>query len=153
MTLDPNKPTDKIAVSELHALIRENRVAINAMAGAGNGGVTNLIVALGTTSLIVGTDVGVYGYEAVIIAAAGLVNLSKILGGSEGQVKVLVFQDNNISIVDGVASAGNIYLNQLPALSSFGAQDGDVLALVNIGGDGASVYGYWKELYRSIAVK
>jgi len=153
MSLDTNKPTDQVAVSELPAYIREDRVAINAVSGAGNVGVTDLTVAAGAVSLSVGTDLGTYGYETVIIDAAGVISLATILGGTEGQVKILIFQDNNISIVDGVASSGKFYLNQLPALSSFAAQAGDVLALVNVGGDGAAIYGYWKELYRTIAVK
>jgi len=151
--LDMNNPTDQVAVSELPLYIRENRVAINAVSGVGNVGVTDLTVAAGSVSLTIGSELGSYGYEIVVIDADAVVALAKILGGTQGQVKVLVFQDNNISITDGVASGGNFYLNHLPALSDFSALTNDVLALVNIGGDGASVYGYWKELYRQVAVK
>lgn len=153
MTLDVNKPEDEVFVSELASYIREDRVAINTLSGSGNVGTTELVVAAGQTTLVVGTDVGLYGVEFVKITAAAVVNLTKITGGSEGQIKIFSFQDNNISIVDGVASVGNFYLNQLPALSSFDASLNDIIAFVNIGGDGASVYGYWKELYRTLAVK
>lgn len=153
MTLDVSKPIDNVVASELPAYIREDRAAINAIVATGNVGVTDLTVAAGATTLTVGSEVGDYGFETLIIDAAGVVSLEKILGGTEGQVKVFIFQDNNISLVDGVAADGKFYLNQLPALSSFNAQQNDILALVNVGGDGAAVYGYWKELWRSNAVK
>ena len=151
--LDTNKPTDQEFVSALPAYIRETRVAVNAVSGAGNVGSTALTVPAGATSLSVGVDLGSYGYETVVIDSAALVSLQTILGGTEGQVKVFIFQDNNVSLVDGVAANGNFYLNQLPALSTFSAQQNDILALVNIGGDGASAHGYWKELYRTLAIK
>jgi len=153
MTLDVSEPTDQTLLSEIAAFIRENRVAINAVSGSGNVGVTDLSVAGGTTSLTVGTDVGTYGFEIVKITGLAAITLATILGGTEGQVKVFVFQDNNIDITDGVKSDGKFYLDQLPALSDFEAAENDVLAVVNIGGDGASTHGYWKELWRLNAVK
>ena len=151
--LDTNKPTDQEFVSALPAYIRETRVAVNAVSGAGNVGVTELTVAAGATSLSIGTDLGAYGFETVVIDGAAAISLQRILGGTQGQVKVIIFQDNNVSLVDGAAANGNFYLNQLPALSTFAAQQNDVIALVNIGGDGASIQGYWKELYRTLAIK
>ena len=151
--LDTSKPTDQVMVSELPEYIREDRVAINAVSSSGNVGSTNLTIPAGTTTLTVGSEVGSFGYETIVVDAAAAVNISKILGGTEGQVKVFIFQDNNISIVDGAASGGNFYLNHLPALSSFAAQINDILAVVNIGGDGGTTYGYWKELYRTLAIK
>jgi len=154
MTLDINKPTDQADVSELPSYIREDRVAINAVSGAGNVGVTNLEVAAGSTSLSVGTELGTYGYETVVISGAAVVTLATILGGTEGQVKVLVFQDTNVHVTDGnVKSGGAFYLNHLPAGADFDPQQDDVLALVNVGGDGGSTPGYWKELYRVLSVK
>ena len=154
MSLDVNQPTDQELVSELPSYIRENRVAIEAVSGSGNVGVTDLTIPAGSTSLAVGTDIGCYGFEVIIVDAAALVNIATITGGTEGQVKVFVFQDANIDIVDGNAKANGVfYLNHLPALSNFDAQQDDVLVVVNVGGDGASTYGYWKELYRTISVK
>jgi len=153
MSLDTNKPTDAVVVSELPAYIREGRVAINAVSGAGNVGNTALAVSAGAVSLTVGTDLGTYGLETVKISSATVVILATILGGTEGQVKVFIFQDANIDLTDGVKSDGKLYLNQLPALSDFSPQQDDILALVNVGGDGALVYGYWKELWRSISIK
>ena len=151
--LDSTKPTNQVAVQDIPAYIREDRAEINSIVGAGNVGSTNLTVAAGATGLVIGTDLGTFGFEVVLIDAAGVITLATIRGGTEGQVKVFIFQDNNISILDGVENSGKFYLNHLPALSNFAAQENDVLAVVNVGGDGASVYGYWKELYRSLAVK
>ncbi len=153
--MDATKPTDVELISALPAYIRETRAAVNALSSGEGVGVTELEIATGTVSLTVGTDVGLFGYETIIVSTdGGAVSLATILGGTQGQVKVFVFQDNNIDIVDGAAENGKIYLNQLPALSSLEAQANDVLALVNIGGDGGSTtHGYWKELYRQIALK
>ena len=148
-----NKPTDQELVAELPSYIREDRVAINAVSGAGNVGTTDLTVAAGTTSLVVGTDLGVYGLEIVKITGGAAVTLLTITGGTEGQAKIFIFQDALITLTDGAKADGKFYLNQLPALSNFSPQQDDVLVLANIGGDGASVHGYWKELYRTISVK
>ena len=154
MTLDTNEPTDQRAVSELASYVRANRVAINAIVGSDNFGVVDLDVVAGATSLAIGTELSSDGIELVIISGTGLADIATITGGTEGQIKIFVFQDANIDIADGNAKAGGVfYLNHLPALSDFDAQQDDVLAVVNIGGDGASTHGYWKELFRSISVK
>ena len=156
MTLAANEPTDQRQVSELPSFMRETRAAVNAFLGTGstgNVGVTDLILAPGVTSLSVGTDLGDYGFEVVKVTGTGVSTLLTILGGVEGQVKIFVFQDANVRLTDGAKAAGAFYLNQLPALSNFNPQQDDVLALVNIDGDGASVYGYWKELYRALSIK
>lgn len=154
MTLNVNEPTDQILVSELPGFIRQDRAAINAVSGGSNVGFTALTVAPGTVNLSVGTDLGVYGFEVVKVTGAGAATLTAILGGTEGQVKVFIFQDGAVHLIDGPKSNGQFYLNRLPALSDFEPEIDDVLALVNIGGDGGvTTDGYWKELYRSISVK
>jgi len=154
MTLNVSEPADTRMISEIATYIRESRVAINAISGGGNVGATILEVTAGATSLTVGSEIGSYGFEIIIISGAGLATLATILGGTAGQVKVFVFQDTNIDITDGDAKINGVfYLDQLPAGSDFDAQIDDVLAVVNVGGDGAAVYGYWKELYRTISVK
>ena len=153
MSLDPSKPSDSALVSELPAYIRENRIAVNSVVTAAGFGVTNLDIAAGTTSLSVGTDLLAVGHEIVIVTGLGVAILATILGGTDGQMKTFIFQDANIDLIDGAKSNGKFYLNQLPALSNFEPQQDDVLTLVNIGGDGASVYGYWKELYRNLSIK
>ena len=154
MTLDSTKPTDQSLVDELPSYIREDRIAINSIVGSDNFGVTELEVAAAAISLAIGTDLSTDGIEVVIISGAGLANIATITGGTKGQIKIFIFQDANIDIVDGNAKAGGVfYLNHLPALSDFDAQQDDVLVVANVEGDGASTYGYWKELYRTISVK
>lgn len=154
MTLDPNKPTDQESVSLLPSYIREDRAVINSISGGNDVGATDLVVAAGSTSLVIGTDVGAFGFESVKVTGVGISTLLTMLGGTEGQVKVLVFQDTNVRITDGnVKSGGRFYLNQLPAASDFEPQQDDVIAFVNVDGDGGSTYGYWKELYRTLSLK
>ena len=154
MTLNANEPTDQRMVSELPGYIRANRVGINAVSGSGNVGVTDLSIAAGVTSLTVGVDVGAYGYEVVKVTGTGVADLVTILGGTEGMVKVFIFQDANVDLWDSALKAnGTFYLNHLPVATEFAPDQDDILALVNIGGDGAAVYGYWLELFRTISVK
>lgn len=151
--MDATKPTDVEQISALAAYIRETRAAVNALSSGSGVGITALNIAAGTVALTVGTDLGIFGFELIPMTADAGVSIANIVGGTEGQVKVFIALDNNVSIVDGLKAAGAIYLNQLPALSSFAMQDGDVLALANIDGDGATVQGYWKEVFRSVALK
>ena len=153
--LDATKPTDVELISALPLYIRENRTSINSLLAGSSGdvGTTDLTIAGGATSLTIGTDLGNFGLDVVTLSGAAAVNISTIYGGTQGQMKVLIFQDNNVSIVDGLAAGGAIYLNQLPALSTFAAQENDVLTLVNIGGNGSTIHGYWKEVSRQIALK
>ena len=153
MTLNVNEPTDQVLGSAVPAYIRANRVALNAISGSGNVGVTELEIALGVTSLVIGTDVGSYGYEAIKLSGAAAVTIATMLGGTEGMVKVFIFQDANVDITDGAKADGKFYLNHLPALTDYAPEQDDVLAVVNVGGDGAAVHGYWKELYRTTSVK
>lgn len=153
MTLNINEPTDQRMVSELPGFIRANRIAINAVSGSGNVGVTDLTIGPGVTSLTVGTQLGLYGFEIVRVTGGAVNVLATILGGTQGQVKVLVFQDGNISLTDDVSKAGGtFYLNHLPAGTDFEPEQDDVLALVNMEGNGV-LPGYWLELYRTISVK
>lgn len=152
--MDATKPTDVEIGSALMAYIRETRAAVNALSSGSGIGKTDLTITAGSIALTVGTELGLFGYETVITSAGGAANIAKILGGTDGQTKKFIFQDNNVGIVDGVAIGGNIYLNQLPALSTFAAQANDILELVNIGGDGGvTTHGYWKEVSRQIALK
>lgn len=154
MTLNVNEPTDQRLVSEIPGYVRETREAVNALSSGDSVGNTDLTVPVGSTSLTVGSELGLYGYESVKVTGSGISNLTSIIGGTEGQVKVLIFQDTNVRLTDGnLKSSGLFYLNQLPTGSNFNPQQDDVIAFVNIGGDGASVYGYWKELYRTLSLK
>ena len=151
--MDATKPTDQEIIAAHAAYIREARAAINALSSGSGVGVTVLDIAAGSVGLTVGTDLGLFGFELVLVTAVGAVTIVTILGGTEGQVKVFIFLDNDVSITDGAAATGHIYLNQLPALSTYNFQTNDILALANIDGDGSTVQGYWKEIFRSIALK
>ena len=154
MTLDVTKPTDQVLVAELPAYIRANRVAINAFeSGEAEYTVTTLTISIGTTALVIGTDLTNIDMEIVLISGLGASTLQKITGGRAGQIKILVFQDNDISLLDGVKSDGKFYLNQLPALSTFSAAQDDAISLVNVGGNGSTISGYWKEFNRQLSVK
>jgi len=140
-------------VSELPSYIREDRAEINSLVSGSGIDVTTLIVPLGSTLLTVGVDLAVAGLEVLIISGTGASVIETIRNGSEGQIKIFVFQDNNISLKDGLKSDGKLYLNRLPTLTNLDALQDDVIALVNIGGDGSTVYGYWKELWSMLSVK
>ena len=151
--LDPNKPTDQELVSMWPYWTRASRAAINALVSVAGFGITDLCVLGGTTSLTVGTDLLVVGHEVVVVTGLAPSTLATILGGTNGQMKTFIFQDNNVDLTDGLKADGKFYLNQLPVFSDFQPEQDDVITLVNIGGDGAGVYGYWKELYRTISIK
>ena len=154
MTLDATKPTDQTLVSEIAEYIRENRAAINSISAlASDVEVSNTTLSSGTTTLSVGTNLSESAIEIVLINSLGTSNIEQILNGTEGQIKIFVMQDENTNFVDGNKTDGDLYLNQSPAGSTFDTSQNDVLALVNIDGDGGTTQGYWKELWRLNAVK
>jgi len=154
MTLNANEPTDQRMVNELPGYQRETRAALNAVVGSGTLVATNLEIAAGATSLTIGSELSNADIEILITTGAGLVDLATILGGTEGQIKVFIFHDTNVDLVDGNSKAdGKFYLNHLPAASDFDPGIDDILAMINIDGDGGSTYGYWKELFRTLSVK
>ncbi len=152
MALNANEPVNR-TVAELEGYQRETRAAVNAISGSGGVGVTTVELGAGVTSITVGTEIGDASFQVVILTAAAAAILETILGGSNGQVIVFVCLDNNVSFTDGPRLTGQMYLDQLPALSDFDADVGDVLSLVNVGGDGGATYGYWEELYRKVSVR
>jgi hypothetical protein len=154
MSIDATKPTDQELVSMLPYWIRRNATAINSLiAGISEYTVTRLTLSAGTTALVIGTNLTAIAFEIVLLNSLGTCNIDQIRGGTEGQVKLLVFQCNSISLIDGPKSSGAFYLNQLPVGSSFVAQQDDVIALMNVDGDGTTNYGYWKEIWRQVSVK
>lgn len=152
--LDITKPTDQEFVSQLPYWIRETRAEVNALVALdSNITTTALTLTPGTNKLIIPTNLTLATFEVVILSAAGICNIASIEGGNNGQIKIFVFQTDNIALVDGLKSDGQLYLNQLPVGSIYSAGLDDVIALVNIGGNGSTENGYWKELWRQISVK
>lgn len=152
MTMDVNQPTDQALISSLPGFIRADRAAINAITALGGIGNTTILIGAGVISLTVGTDLSNEGLETVRVTGAAAIVLQTILGGTNGQVKILIFQDANVQLLDGLAADGKFYLNHLPALTNYVSANNSVLALINIGGDGVAP-GYWKELWRTDPVK
>jgi hypothetical protein len=153
MTLDTNQPTDQEVNSKWPYWMRVFAAEINSITATSGFVVTNLDIPLATTSLTVGVELSSAGHEIVICTGLGAAELATILGGTEGQIKTFIFQDANISILDGVKNSGKFYLDFLPALTADAFAIDDVLQIVNIGGDGAATYGYWKEINRIISIK
>ena len=154
MSLDISKPTDQELVSKWPYWVRESREEINSLEiGIVDLVFTNLVVLAGSTTLTIGTELSISDFEYIVIDGVGAAPINQIRGGAEGLVKTFIFKGNNVSFVDGPKSDGRLYLNQLPVFSTFNAQQDDVITLVNIGGDGAGDYGYWKELSRQLSVK
>lgn len=155
MSLDPNKPTDQELVSMLPYWIRQLVASINAIEIEGHVDIvfTELTVLAGTTAMVVGTDLSEATKEYIKVDSLGAALIGQITGGIEGQTKTFIFQGNNLSFLDGPKLTGQLYLNQLPALSTYSAQQNDVITLINIGGDGSGENGYWKEISRQMSVK
>ena len=157
MTLNATLPIDQELVSVLPSYIRANRAEINSISLSSSSiSANNLTITVGTTVLTVGSagDLGISSLETIIVTGTGASVVANITGGLDGQIKIFVFQDSNVDFTDGPKAGGAMYLNQMPALSNFEPDIDDVLALINIGGDGLGILnGYWKELYRTISVK
>ena len=115
---------------------------------------SNVVVPVAASSLTIGTELSERKIECVRISAAGAETLTNFLSGTEGQIKILIFSGGNVTLTDGTRDSGKFYLNQLPALSDFVGADGDILALINLTGDGgATTDGWWEELWRVVKVK
>ena len=154
MTIDATKPIDAVLVSELPAYIREGRVEMNTISLSGTGAVgAQTLDVLAAVSLTIGTELSTEGFETVVISSTGASVLATILGGTQGMVKMFVFQDLNVVITDSNTKAnGTFHLNEAPALGDYTPAVDDVLTVVNIGGDGAGTHGYWREVDRAANV-
>ena len=152
--MDATKPTDQEIIAAHAAYIREVRVAINTLiSGVSDVAITDLTVSAGTTAIVIGTSLLSVPIEVIKLNSLGVADIAQIRGGTEGQIKIFIFQGNNMTFADGTKTLGAFYLNQLPVGSLFVAQQDDVLALINIDGNGSTNYGYWKEIWRQISVK
>lgn len=154
MSLDATLPDDvTTTLAELNALIRETRTEVNTLAAAitALGGAVasarDLVLTTGTTQIIVGTDLGEIALELVNLTAGGACVIDEIVGGTAGQMKIIVFGDTNFTLTNAAAK-----LN-LNCVGDYTSAVGDVIALVNVDGDPATVEnGYWKEVFRNLAV-
>jgi hypothetical protein len=154
MSLNALLPDDTTTtLAELNALLRETRLAVNtantaitALGGAVASAI-DLVLTSGTTQIIVGTDMGAIALELVNLTAGGACVIDEIVSGTAGQMKIIVFGDTNITLTNNSAKI------DLNCVGNFTGAVGDVIALVNVDGDPATVEnGYWKEIFRNLAV-
>ena len=110
-------------------------------------------MSVGDTSLDVGDDLANVGTETVGLTADGAVNLTYITDGRAGMIKYILALDNNITLVQNEASTtnGTFFMNA-PAGVDLAMNTGDIVAFVNVGGNGSTVDGYWRELFRTLHV-
>ena len=158
MTLDVSRPSDTLdVVGSLASYERETRVAVNALetAIATLGAIstqTTLSLSAGTTTIDVTDDLSAVPIEVVNISGDGASTLASLTGGTAGQIKVFIFDDTDIAFTNSATKAnGTFYLNQPIAITTFGNGEGDILAMVNVDGDGDTDNGYWAELYRNVS--
>lgn len=154
MSLDATLPTDNTTtLAEYAALLRATREEVNTLAtavaalGGAVASVSTLSCGSGKTQIVVGTDVGDITLETVLITGTAAVDIDEIVQGRAGQIKVFIFGDTNITFSN---ANDKIDLN---CVGDYTSAAGDVVALVNIDGDpDISENGYWKEIFRNLAV-
>lgn len=155
MTLSTSQPTDQALNATWPYWIRALAAEINSII-SGDADITTLELTLvgGVTVLTVGTgeDLSSIPQEKVLIGATGPCTLTQITGGLQGQVKIFIFQGDNVSLTAGAKTLGQLYLNQ-PLATDFDPEADDVLVLMNVDGDGEATYGYWEELYRKLSIR
>jgi len=125
--------------------------------GGGSEGITVSTASLpaGVCGLITGINVSNVAHETIIVSAAspGMAsNLTNITLGMSGSVKTFVVASADVVFINYAAptTTGTLLLNS-PTGVNLPAAAGDVIAFVNIGGNG-SLSGYWRELYRTLHV-
>ena len=159
MTLDTSKPNGaEDLVTDLDNYQRETRIEVNALwaavsalgwsSGLVIASMRNVTMAAAQEELIVGTDVSDIPLETVNLTGdAGANTLKHITNARNGHIRVFIFQDSYITVE---------HLNTKIMLNGDADLDpeaGDVLALINIGGNpDTAVDGYWRELYRTLKV-
>jgi len=152
MSVDESKPSGLAnLVSELDDYSRESREQINDLwkavqdlAWVAVTSICDVEMSAGQTELVTGVDVSDLLIEVVNLTATAVENLEHITGARAGQIKVIIAGDTNVTVVH---NANKIKLN---GGANYAFTAGDVLCLVNIGGDpGVPTNGYWKELFRT----
>lgn len=153
MTLNASEPSAVRLVRSLPSYIRETRAAVNSVI-TGTGFSTTILALAGETSLTVGVRLANVGHEIIFATSTGATVLATILGGTNGQLKTFVFGDGNITFTDGTKDSGKFYLNISPALDPLTFNARYTICLVNEGGDGGvSDHGWWREIWKTEAVK
>ena len=113
---------------------------------------TAVNMSVGDTTINVGSQLNNVGIETVGLTADAAVNLTYITNGRAGMIKFILALDNNVTVIQNEASTANgtFYLNS-PAGVDLTMATNDLIALVNIGGNG-TIDGYWREMFRTLHV-
>ena len=156
-TVDATLPLATDLVTAIDDYMRESRASINYLCQAVGAGILTpeynaVNMEAGDTTLALGVELGEVGLEIVGLTADAAVNLTTITVGTAGQVKLFIALDTNITIIQGYDTTGGVFYLNSPESVDLEMQLHDVLAVVNIGGDGDTVDGYWLELYRKLHV-
>ncbi|RLG99226.1 hypothetical protein DRO38_08040 [Candidatus Bathyarchaeota archaeon] len=148
--LDATLPSDTSSlVSDLGTIGRETRAKVNELISNLTAGLTELTLDSGDT-VIASSQLSDASIEVIWLTGdAGSNTIENITGCSEGKQIIIRFVDDNVTIADDNAK---IALNSAPYPTDFVAQAGDMLALVNKGGDGSGTDGVWYELWRKLEV-
>lgn len=144
MSLDVTKPSGTSLISELDDYQRETRSAVNSLELLISSGVFPIFYSAITLDLSepIGNN---YPVEVLAISSPVPIDLTHILSCQRGALKVLIFEDNDITVK---YNASKIVLA--------GAEDitfnlGDILVLINQEGDpDLSIDGYWREVARKL---
>jgi hypothetical protein len=157
-TVDATRPSGTLdLVEDLDGYIRENRESINYLCGLIGTGVLSpdysaINMTVGDTSLAVGVDLSESGIEVIGLTADAAVNLTTITDGTAGQIKVFVALDGDVTFIQDTSMVGGTFYMNAPDDEDINVTAGDIIAFVNIGGDGESTDGYWLELWRKLQV-
>jgi hypothetical protein len=158
MPVNETVPLGTDHVTVLDGYIRENRREINdlweVVGAMGGASIYNDVeMANGQTELVGNTDVSTYGTETIGLTAVAAVNLTTMTGCIAGAIKVIIALDANVAIIQntGSTSGGTFYMNS-PSGVNLDLAIRDVIAFVNVGGDGVTLSGYWVELWRKLQV-
>ena len=129
-------------------------ITVNATGGGASEIAYNTVnMAAAQTELVTDTDINNVVNEVIPITADVAVNLTTMTLGLAGAVKTIIAADDDITVIQDKASvAGGTFSLNSPAGVDLAMSTGDILCVVNIGGDGALVSGYWMELYRTLRV-
>ena len=154
MTLNENHPVDQELNSTWPYWIRKLTTEINSVIESDSEiTISDLVIATGSVLLDIGAELSSIKHETLLTTGVGAANIAQIRYGTEGQVKVFNFQDNNITFTAGAKTLGGIFLNQ-PLGSTINFTLSDIIVLQNVGGDGGeSTDGYWEELYRKLSIR
>lgn len=146
MALDATQPADGEFLSEVKAIIRETREAINVLE-SGMGAAATTTVSTDSTSLGVGSDLSESSIEVVFLSGTGAI--TTITAGVNGMIKIFVCDSSDLSFVhDGSGIVGGVL--RLNSGTDLDITSGDVIAFVNVGGVTGGSHGYWREILRTL---